>query len=307
MTVHRHEPRILMCAPDHFSVSYRINPWMDPSSWKSQGVVLEANAHREWLKLRETLAGLGAAIELVPPAAGQPDLVFTANAAVVMDRTALLARFRHPERRGEETPYARAFEALRARSVVDRVETLPEGIVHEGAGDCVWDRTRRLFWMGYGPRSDAAAAPVIARTFGVETVALELPDPRFYHMDTTLSPLPRGELMYFPGGFTKAGLAQIHARVAPELRLELGEEDAVTLAANAVCIGDAIVASAMSPALKPRLADRGYRPVITPLDSFRRSGGSAFCLTLRLDRVSAETVRPALPRRAKERRAGRAA
>jgi len=307
MTAHRHEPRILMCAPDHFSVSYRINPWMDPSSWQSEGVVLEASSHREWLSLRDALAELGAAIELVPPAAGQPDLVFTANAAVVMDRTALLARFRHSERRGEEAHYARAFEALRARGIVDRIEFLPEGIVHEGAGDCVWDRTRRMFWMGYGPRSDAAAAPVIARTFGVETVALELPDPRFYHMDTTLSPLTRGELMYFPGGFTKAGLAEIHARVAPELRIEIGEEDAVTLAANAVCIGNTIVASAMSPALKRRLADRGYQPRITPLDSFRRSGGSAFCLTLRLDRISAEAGRPALPRPANVRRAGRAA
>lgn len=307
MTAHRHAPRILMCAPDHFSVSYRINPWMDPKSWQTQGVVLEASAHREWLRLRETLAELGAAIELVPPAAGQPDLVFTANAAVVMDRAALLARFRHPERRGEEAHYARAFEALCARGIVDRVETLPEGVVHEGAGDCVWDRTRRTFWMGYGPRSDAAAAPVIARAFGVETVALELADPRFYHMDTALSPLNRGELMYFPRAFTEAGLTEIRARVAPELRLELDEADAVTLAANAVCIGDAVVASAMSPALQRRLADRGYRPVITPLDSFRRSGGSAFCLTLRLDRVSAETARPAQPRPAKERRTGRAA
>jgi N-dimethylarginine dimethylaminohydrolase len=307
MTAHRHAPRILMCAPDHFSVSYRINPWMDPSSWKSQGGVLEASAHRQWQKLHEALTGLGAVIELVPPVAGQPDLVFTANAAVVMDRTALLARFRHAERTGEEAHYGRAFEALRARGVIDRIETLPEGLVHEGAGDCVWDRTRRMFWMGYGPRSDAAAAPVIARTFGVETAALELADPRFYHMDTALSPLPRGELMYFPGAFTEAGLAEIHARVAPELRLELTEDDAVTLAANAVCIGDAVVASALSPALKRRLAERGYRPVIVPLDSFRRSGGSAFCLTLRLDRVSNETARPALPRRAKERRTGRAA
>jgi hypothetical protein len=34
------------------------------------------------------------------------------------------------------------------------------------------------------------------------------------------------------------------------------------------------------------LEERGYRIVTTPLQSFLRSGGSAFCLTLRLDRRS---------------------
>jgi N-dimethylarginine dimethylaminohydrolase len=300
MTAPHVKPRILMCAPDHFAVSYTINPWMDPASWRRQDSVLEATAHHEWMALRDTLAGLGAEIDLVPPVAGLPDLVFTANAAVVMDRTVLLARFRHAERRGEEAHYARAFEALKAHGIVDRIATLPDGVVHEGAGDCVWDRTRRLFWMGYGPRSDAAAAPVIAETFGVETVPLELPDPRFYHMDTTLCPLTRGELMYFPGGFTKAGLGRIHDRIAPDLRIEIGADDAVTLAANAVCLGDAVVASAMSADLRRRLAERGYTVHTTPLDSFRRSGGSAFCLTLRLDHTTAGAGRSALPRAAKE-------
>lgn len=298
MTALRDKPRILMCAPDYFAVDYAINPWMDPADWRRQGVILEATAHRQWTALRDTLARLGAEIELVPPVKGLPDLVFTANAAVVMDRTVLLARFRHPERQGEEAHYARAFEALKARGLVDRIVALPDDIVHEGAGDCVWDRSRRLFWMGYGPRSDAAAAEVIAETFGVETVALELPDPRFYHMDTTLCPLTRGELMYFPGGFTRRGLAEIRDRVPPELRIELGTEDAVQLAANAVCLGDDVVASAMSPDLKGRLAERGYRVHTTPLDAFRRSGGSAFCLTLRLDHMTAGAGRPALPRRA---------
>ena len=305
MTALRDKPRILMCAPDHFSVSYAINPWMNPASWRKQGGVLAATAHREWRRLQDTLAGLGATIELVPPAAGLPDLVFTANAAVVMDRTALLARFRHAERQGEEAHYARAFEALKERGVLDRVASLPVGIKHEGAGDCVWDQTRQVFWMGHGPRSDARAAPIIAETFGVETVPLELPDPRFYHMDTALCPLSRGELMYFPGGFSPRGLATIRERIPAELRIEIGAEDAVVLAANAVCIGDAVVASTMSPALRDRLAERGYSVHATPLESFRRSGGSAFCLTLRLDRESASGV--ALPHSASHARPVRAA
>ena len=40
------------------------------------------------------------------------------------------------------------------------------------------------------------------------------------------------------------------------------------------------------------LAERGYEVVTTPLPSFLRSGGSAFCLTLRLDRRSAAGLAP---------------
>ena len=287
--------RLLMCRPDHFAVTYQINPWMDPAAWARDDRALALASHGEWRRLHGRLAALGAAIELVPPAPGLPDLVFTANAAVMLDGKALLARFRHPERRREEAHFERAFHALKARGLVDTVEALPEGVTLEGAGDCVWDRERQLFWMGYGPRSDEDARHAVENAFNVDVVALELADPRFYHMDTTLAPLPRGEVMYFPGGFTAAGLDEIHARVEPHRRIELEEADATALAANAVCLGDSIVLSRCSDGLRRRLEDGGYDVVETPLGSFHRGGGSAFCLTLLLDRRSAARETAAQP------------
>jgi N-dimethylarginine dimethylaminohydrolase len=133
---------------------------------------------------------LGAEIDLVPAVPGLPDLVFTANAAVVLDGKALLARFRHAERQAEEPHYEAAFRALKDRGLMTTVGKLPEGIVLEGAGDCVWDPTRNHFWMGYGQRSDVGARPIVEREFGVDVVALKLADARFYHMDTALRPLP---------------------------------------------------------------------------------------------------------------------
>jgi N-dimethylarginine dimethylaminohydrolase len=290
------KPRILMCRPKHFAVNYAINPWMDPAGWAANGRSLAAAAREEWERLHHTLLRLGATIELLPPVPGLPDLVFTANAAVVMNRKALLARFRHAERRREQPYFERVFLELKTRGHIDSIVHLPEGLVLEGAGDCVWDGTRGLFWMGHGPRSALAAREAVEETFGLETVALELADPRFYHMDTALSALSHGEIMYFPGAFTAAGLGQIRARVAPKLRIELDEEDACRLAANAVCVGDAIALSACSAGLRRRLATRGYRVVTAPLGAFLRSGGSAFCLTLRLDRML-EAAASARPRR----------
>src|SRR5215469_6720390 len=125
-------PRLLMCRPDHFAVSYAINPWMDPARWAAQDRLLAEAARRQWQALHGVLADERADIALVPAVPGLPDLVFTANAAVVMDGKALLARFRHAERQGEEPHFERAFRALAARGVIDAVERLPDGLVLEG-------------------------------------------------------------------------------------------------------------------------------------------------------------------------------
>jgi N-dimethylarginine dimethylaminohydrolase len=276
----------LMCPPQHFAVTYTINPWMDPSGWSKNAGLLTATAQREWEKLRNSLRDLGATVELVAPLPGMPDMVFTANSAVVLDRKALLARFRHAERQLEQPQFAQAFHALHARGVIDSVHTLPADLVLEGAGDCVWDRTRDLFWMGYGQRSDVAARDAIANLFGVETVSLELVDPRFYHLDTALSPLPNGEVMYLPSAFAAVGRNAIADRVAPADRIEVTIDDACRLAANAVAIEDTLLMSSCSDHLHGELRERGYRVVETPLTSFLRSGGAAFCLTLRLDQQS---------------------
>jgi N-dimethylarginine dimethylaminohydrolase len=136
--------RLLMCPPDHFGVRYAINPWMDPPSWTRNDQALTAASHHEWTMLRDTLVSLGASIELVPAAATVPDLVFTANAAVVLDRKALLARFRHPERQKEEVHFETTFRALQRRGLIDCIDKLPDEVVLEGVTSSGWG-------MGSGP------------------------------------------------------------------------------------------------------------------------------------------------------------
>jgi N-dimethylarginine dimethylaminohydrolase len=277
------QPRFLMCPPRHFAVTYSINPWMDPKAWADGGDALAAAAPKQWAALNRALLAAGAAVETVKPAPGLPDLVFTANAAVVLDRKALLARFRHPERQGEQPVFAKAFRALAARGLIDEVVELPHGAVLEGAGDCLWDRHRKLFWMGCGFRSDAAASLAVERAFGVGCVALELADPSFYHLDTAFCPLPCGAVIYYPGAFTDAARDTIEWLVAPAQRIALDRDDAARFAANAVVFGNVIVMSSASAALAATLVARGYVLIETPLDAFQKSGGSACCLTLRLD------------------------
>jgi N-dimethylarginine dimethylaminohydrolase len=280
--------RFLMCRPQHFAVTYSINPWMDPAAWAQSGEVLHARASRQWTGLHRTLLARCAQIETVEPQPGLPDLVFTANAAVVLDRKAVMARFLHPERQREQPAYEAAFRALQSRGLLDEVVDLPKGVTLEGAGDCIWDRKRGLFWIGSGFRSDAAAADAIEDAFGVRCLPLALSDPSFYHLDTAFCALPTGDVLYYPGAFSPAALEIIHDQVAPSQRIALNQADAARFAANAVCVDRTIVMSSGSDALRRTLENRGYKVAKTPLNAFLRSGGSACCLTLRLDYQSRE-------------------
>jgi N-dimethylarginine dimethylaminohydrolase len=289
------QPRYLMCPPRYFAVTYSINPWMNPKAWSAEGAAaLSEKAQAQWAALRHALAAAGAAIETLEPAPGLPDLVFTANAAVVLDGKAVLARFRYGERQNEEPKFAAAFAVLKARGIIDSVVTLPDSVTLEGAGDCIFDPNRSLLWMGSGFRSDAGAARIVERYLGLPCIGLPLADPSFYHLDTAFCALPCGSVVYYPPAFTATALAEIKARVAPEQRIALGRADAIHFAANAVCVNGTIVLSSASPALRRNLEERGYTVVETALDAFQKSGGSACCLTLRLDhRTQAMAAAPA--------------
>jgi N-dimethylarginine dimethylaminohydrolase len=283
------KPLLLLTDPSHFEVSYRINPWMQPCTWAENPVSHRAAARCSFQSFAATLIAAGARLEIMPGVAGLPDMVFPANAAVVLDRLALLARFRHPERRGEEKHFQERFRILTERKfILDEVAQLPSNCFQEGAGDCIWDSTRGRFWAGYGQRSTRQAALEVSAVFGRETTALELVSPRFYHLDVCFCPLSSGEIFYYPPAFSAASLAAIRNVVAPEDLIEATDEDAARFNVNAINIDDRLVMATASPDLVARLAERGYRVSQVDLLPFIMAGGGAYCMALRLDNRSAE-------------------
>jgi arginine dihydrolase len=283
------KPLFLVTDPSHFEVHYQINPWMRPEAWASDPKGRKAAAMKASADLVRALLDAGAHIETVPAAEGLPDLVFPANAAIVLDGRVLLARFRYPERQGEESVFATAFALLKARGIVDDVVVLPDGVLQEGAGDAIWDADRDFFWVGYGQRSTENSVGIIRRTFGKKTVALELASARFYHLDTCFCPLSGGRLLYYPQAFTPDALASIDAQVAPEDRIVATDEEANAFCVNAVNIGKHIVMAKAPASLHRKLKEAGYTLSEVDLAPFILSGGGAYCMTLRLDRVSERT------------------
>jgi N-dimethylarginine dimethylaminohydrolase len=280
------KPFFLMTDPTHYGVFYEINPWMKPDAWEHDPAGLRAAAASSSDALKRAIESVGGEVERLAPAPGVPDLVFPANAAVVLDGKVLLAHFRHPERQGEEPLFRAAFEALKTRGVVDEVITLPPDVLQEGAGDCIWDADRAFFWAGFGQRSTANSLQAIETIFDQEVVGLELATPRYYHLDTCFCPLAGGKVLYYPPALTPAALARIHAHVAPADRIEADADEAEAFCVNAVNIERHIVMARAPGSLRRKLTALGYQLHEVDLAPFILSGGGAYCMTLRLDRTS---------------------
>ena len=279
-------PTFLMTKPAGFEVCYQINPWMKPDAWRADPAACRIQAQTGSAALKRALTQAGAHVESLEGVRGLPDLVFPANAAIVLDGRVLLARFRYPERQGEEAVFRSAFLQLKKRGLVSEVVDLPDHMVHEGAGDAIWDAGRGWFWGGFGPRSTRNSLAAVRDVFGQDVVPLELASDRFYHLDTCFCPLSGGELLYYPPAFTEPALAVIRERVSPDMRLEATDAEAAAFCVNAVNIGRTVIMALAPDSLRARLAERGYDLVEIDLDPFILSGGAAYCMTLRLDRTS---------------------
>lgn len=261
-------PTILMCPPDFYGIEYEINPWM------SRDIPADLVRSREqWQALHDLLVSLGVDVRLMTPVKGLPDLVFTANAGLVWYDRVFLAAFRHGPRQGE-TPVDDAwFQSAGFKTIA-----LPPGYNFEGAGDALF--CGDTLYAGYLVRSDASAMQWLGQQMGCRVIPLQLVDNHYYHLDTCFCPLNADTAIYYPAAFddyARRALSQI-----PHL-IPVQSAEATRFACNAVVVGTHVVMNTGCPELEADLKKAGFTPHSTPLDEFLKAGGSAKCLTLRLD------------------------
>lgn len=263
--------RFLMCSPHHYDVDYVINPWMEGNIHRSSRAVAE----EQWQQLYQILSS-HTQVDLVKPQPGWPDMVFTANAGLVLGDQVVLSRFLHKERQGEEPHFQRWFEDNGFT-----VHVLPPDLPFEGAGDALFDREGRWLWAGYGFRTELDTHSMVAEWLDIEVLSLRLMDERFYHLDTCFCPLTDGYLLYYPPAFDAYTNRLIEMRVPAEKRIALEEPDAVNFACNAVNVDRLVIMNQASDELKQRMQALGFQIIETPLTEFLKAGGAAKCLTLR--------------------------
>jgi N-dimethylarginine dimethylaminohydrolase len=265
----RQAARILMCPPDYYGIEYEINPWMSRSRDADA-----SKAQFQWKALHDTLRGLGVTVELMQPHAGLPDLVFTANAGLVYQNRFFSSHFRH-EVRARETPHFDAWFTAHGF----QVEHLPADLYFEGAGDALF--CGPTLFAGYRIRSDARGHQHLAKVLGIQVLPLELINPRFYHLDTCFCPLAPGEAIYYPSAFDSYGRKVLHSHIRN--LVAVNEAEALRFGCNAVVVGKTVIHNSNCPQLADDLRSQGYHPEAVELDEFLKAGGSAKCLTLRLD------------------------
>lgn len=258
--------RYLMCRPNYFDVTYEINAWMHAGIGVDTALAL-----RQWEDLRATYERLGHTVEVIEGAAGQPDMVFAANAGTVIDGRVVPARFLNPQRSGEEAPYGAWF-----RAHFDTV--LTPSHVNEGEGDYLWTGSVLLAASGF--RTDARAHAELSAALEVEVVPLELVSPLFYHLDTALTILAANHVAYLPGAFGPAS-QQVLQRMFPDA-IHATEADARWFGLNATSDGRNVVVAAQADGLHRQLDRAGYVPVPVDVSEFRKSGGGIKCCTLEL-------------------------
>jgi len=260
-----------MCRPTHYTIAYEINPWMHLTRQTAR-----PRALRQWGALYRLLTQrLRAKVQLLPPVQGLPDLIFTANAGLIVGRTCIRSNFRHPERQGEEAVVERYFTQRGFR-----VMRLPRRFNFEGEGDALF--VGGSLFLGHRFRTDSASHEHVARMLGCRVLPVELADRRFYHLDTCFCPLDARSILWFPKAFDRYGRRVIEQHV--EEPIAVSERDALRFACNAVILDGAIVMHrGVSAGLRKLLERRGLAVHELDLSEFLKAGGSAKCLVLRLD------------------------
>lgn len=263
---------VLMCRPEHFTVSYRINPWMHPEDPTDTGKSLA-----QWQTLYDLYLELGYDVHLIDPVEGLPDMVYAANGGFVLDGIAYGARFQYPER-GPEGPAYMEWFAANGFEVREPVST------NEGEGDFLL--VGDTIFAGTGFRSDAASHDELRRIYDREVVTLKLIDPSFYHLDTAFAVLDSeggpASVAFLPKAFDAASLDILDARF-PEA-IHVNDADAAVLGLNSFSDGRNVVIASRATDFERQLRERGFVPHGVDLSELLLGGGGVKCCTLELRR-----------------------
>jgi len=255
-----------MTPPAYFKVEYAINPWMDTSTPVDVDLAVA-----QWESLRDTYRRLGHTVDLVEPVDGLPDMVYAANAGLVINGTAIVARFKYAERDGESAAYA----TWMTRQGFPPATTK---FINEGQGDLLV--VGDIILAGTGFRTDIEAHAEVATITGMPVISLELVDPSFYHLDTALTVLDDSTIAYYPPAFTESSQLRLQ-ELFPDA-IEVSRADAHVLGCNSVSDGKHVVYPVRATGFAEQLYRAGFTPIGVDLSELFKGGGSVKCCTLEI-------------------------
>lgn len=275
--------KIMMVPPTHFDVIHKnLNVHMT-----CEEPVDKVLAMQQWENLRRTYQDLGLQPEICQPHPGAVDMVYCANASVILNNKALVAGMNAEPRRQESEPFA---NWLRTKGF--EVEEMDKMTISntfcEGNAELspMYDLSK--YFYGWGIRATEDGYDIVTDFFSLDkkdVLKLKLVDDRFYHLDTCMAPLALGHLMFYSGAFDEESIKTIHNAIDGDKLIELTEEEALDFSCNSVSFfsnkDEAVVVSGkFSNRLKDLLQNLGYKCVEVEYNQFLKGGGSVRCSTL---------------------------
>jgi N-dimethylarginine dimethylaminohydrolase len=258
---------LLMCAPRHFRVDYEINPYMRTSIQPDRAVAVAEHA-----AIVAAHRAAGRCVEFLTPDPACPDMVYTANAAVVRNGRAVLANL--PPQRQAETPHHRAWLAGHA------IDVMESPYLFSGQGDAL--ACGDLLLAGYGQRSDERVHPLLAKHLGYEVVPLRTVGARWYDLDLAIAVIDNPHTV----AYDPRALDEPSQRRLRGLGLDLIEvcaEEAEHFALNLISDGMTVTMTTGAPRLAGELRARGLQVVELDTTQLRKGGGGVRCTALTVD------------------------
>lgn len=262
--------RLLVSDAVHFRVDYEINPYMDTDVQPDRATAV---AEHEAIVAAHRAAGRR--VEYVASAPECPDMVFTANAAVVRGDRAVLGS--PPPERKPELPYFQDWLIQHGFEVIEAPYPF------SGQGDAL--ACGDLLLAGHGQRTDRRMHAVLARALGYQVVPLRTVGPRWYDLDLAVAIVDPGCIAYCPQALDGSSRARLRG-LGKEL-IEVSVQEAARFALNLVSDGTSVTMARGAPRLAAALRARGLRVVELDTTQLAKGGGGVRCTALTLDNPAA--------------------
>lgn len=272
--------KVMLVKPTYFTVEYVINPHMEGHV----GNVDKLAAQNEWEHLKSAYAELGLYVHIVDGARGYPDMVFCANQSLPNitkeGKKQVVMSVMHSEQRKGEVPLIKHVYEDSSYELVYLDESKFSSF--EGMGDALWHHEKRLLWGGYGFRTSSEVYEIISEIFDTPVIALELVDPKFYHLDTCLCILDSETALIYPAAFTDEGLQLIKSMFNTVIEASKYEAEKL-FACNATCPdGNNVFIQQGCVDVNHKLKEAGFKIHEFSTYEFLKSGGSVFCMKMLL-------------------------
>ncbi|GAA1662280.1 dimethylarginine dimethylaminohydrolase family protein [Fodinicola feengrottensis] len=258
---------LLVSDPHYFRIAYEINPYMHTGAQPDKSAAVA-----EHQAIVSAHLAAGRKIEYVASEPDCPDMVYTANAAVVRGDQAVLAKL-PPQRQGE-TPYHRAWLKSRGFQVLDAPYDF------SGQGDAL--ACGDFLLTGYGQRTDRRMLAVLADHLGYQVIGLRTVSAQWYDLDLALAVIESPHtLAYCPEAFDELSRQTLEG-LGLDL-IEVSLDEARGFALNLISDGSTVTMTAGAPRLAGELRDRGLTVVELDTTELRKGGGGIRCTALTLD------------------------